>query len=60
MYVYLQGTSMASPHVTGVAALIVSQFGSGSGAGFGLAPDDRGGHTALVRDGPRLSERELR
>jgi lantibiotic leader peptide-processing serine protease len=38
VYVYLQGTSMASPHVTGVAALIVSQFGSGSGAGFGLAP----------------------
>ncbi|MDQ1617939.1 MAG: lantibiotic leader peptide-processing serine protease [Actinomycetota bacterium] len=26
-YTYLQGTSMASPHVTGVAALIVSQFG---------------------------------
>jgi subtilisin family serine protease len=38
VYVYLQGTSMASPHVTGVAALIVSQFGSGSGAGFGLSP----------------------
>jgi subtilisin family serine protease len=39
VYVYLQGTSMASPHVTGVAALIVSEFGSGSGADFGLAPD---------------------
>jgi lantibiotic leader peptide-processing serine protease len=26
-YQYLQGTSMASPHVTGVAALIVSRFG---------------------------------
>jgi subtilisin family serine protease len=26
-YAYLQGTSMASPHVTGVAALIVSRFG---------------------------------
>jgi subtilisin family serine protease len=38
VYVYLQGTSMASPHVTGVAALIVSQFGSGTGAGFGLSP----------------------
>jgi lantibiotic leader peptide-processing serine protease len=38
VYVYLQGTSMASPHVTGVAALIVSQFGSGTGADFGLAP----------------------
>jgi subtilisin family serine protease len=38
VYVYLQGTSMASPHVTGVAALIVSEFGTGSGAAFGLAP----------------------
>jgi subtilisin family serine protease len=26
-YVYLQGTSMAAPHATGVAALIVSQYG---------------------------------
>jgi lantibiotic leader peptide-processing serine protease len=26
-YAYLQGTSMASPHVTGVAALIASRFG---------------------------------
>ena len=38
VYVYLQGTSMASPHVTGVAALIVSEFGHGGGRGFGLAP----------------------
>jgi lantibiotic leader peptide-processing serine protease len=38
VYAYLQGTSMASPHVTGVAALIVSEFGSGTGAGFGLSP----------------------
>jgi subtilisin family serine protease len=26
-YCYLQGTSMASPHVTGLAALVISQFG---------------------------------
>jgi lantibiotic leader peptide-processing serine protease len=38
VYVYLQGTSMSSPHATGVAALIVSQFGSGTGAAFGLSP----------------------
>ena len=38
VYVYLQGTSMASPHATGVAALIVSEFGSGAGASFGMSP----------------------
>jgi lantibiotic leader peptide-processing serine protease len=27
VYCYLQGTSMAAPHVTGVAALIVSEYG---------------------------------
>ena len=27
VYCYLQGTSMASPHVTGVAALVISAFG---------------------------------
>lgn len=39
-YAYLQGTSMASPHATGVAALAVSARGSGETADdFGLAPD---------------------
>jgi subtilisin family serine protease len=32
-YCYLQGTSMAAPHVTGVAALIESMFGS-----YGMPP----------------------
>ncbi|MEU1686027.1 S8 family serine peptidase [Micromonospora sp. NPDC005707] len=39
-YTYLQGTSMASPHTTGVAALIVSRYGKKQGRdGFGLSPD---------------------
>ncbi|TCM48182.1 S8 family serine peptidase [Kribbella sp. VKM Ac-2568] len=39
-YYVLQGTSMASPHTTGVAALIVSEYGKkGRHNSFGLAPD---------------------
>lgn len=35
-----QGTSMASPHASGLAALIVSQFGTNDGHGnFGMAPN---------------------
>jgi subtilisin family serine protease len=38
-YRYLQGTSMAAPHATGVAALAVAQFGTPDGkGGVGLAP----------------------
>ena len=37
-YCYLQGTSMAGPHVAGVAALIVSRYGSASTPQNGKLP----------------------
>ncbi|WP_229400972.1 S8 family serine peptidase [Micromonospora okii] len=37
-YTYLQGTSMASPHVSGVAALIVSKYGEKTRGDLGMDP----------------------
>ncbi len=43
IYTYLQGTSMASPHVTGLAALVIEEHGRGNHRrGFSLDPNTVG------------------
>ncbi|MCF6422887.1 S8 family serine peptidase [Amycolatopsis tucumanensis] len=38
-YQFLQGTSMAAPHASGVAALIVSEYGRAGRGGITMSPD---------------------
>ena len=57
-YQWIQGTSMASPHATGVAALIVSQYGHRSGTAISLHPTFTQAYLeASATDTPCMSNR---
>jgi lantibiotic leader peptide-processing serine protease len=47
-YTYLQGTSMASPHAVGVAALAIAHYGTHGKGGMSLAPDLTGAIVAAA------------
>ena len=55
-YAYLQGTSMASPHATGVAAVIISEFGKRDRklGGLKLNPEQDRADPQEERAGARL------
>jgi lantibiotic leader peptide-processing serine protease len=50
VYCWAQGTSMAGPHVAGVAALIVSRYGSADGSGARMSPGRVAGRIGQTAD----------